>query len=238
MLAIVGAIVVSVKTGDILCLGNVPDHHIPASAIRLENEADLFWAIKGAGTNFSIVVSVTFKTCAAPTYLTRSWIMPLKNDTEAQNTLHDFDTGLARDLHWNSSADVYLFTQDGKLHMSLTRVELASRAHFPDLESVIVNEKYQGSELKIVNGMGLFDTELYMFGMHGGHAGGKTSAFKRCIFLKDIGDTKLASRLIFWPSRIAHHRFVTFTCCTVEVQSMTSHPTRPPLDAETGTSIA
>jgi hypothetical protein len=28
---------------------------------------------------------------------------------------------------------------------------------------------------KAVDGVGLFETEMYMFGMHGGHGGGKTS---------------------------------------------------------------
>lgn len=49
--AIVGAVVVSVNTGQVLCVGRVPSQHRPAGAVRPENEADLLWAMKGAGTN-------------------------------------------------------------------------------------------------------------------------------------------------------------------------------------------
>ena len=34
---------------------------------------------------------------------------------------------------------------------------------------------------KTVDGVGVFETEMYMSGMHGGHGGGKTSSFKRCL---------------------------------------------------------
>ncbi|KAB8300470.1 hypothetical protein EYC80_000640 [Monilinia laxa] len=42
----------------------------------------------------------------------------------------------------------------------------------------------------------LFDTEMYMTGMHGGHASGKTSSFKRCFFLKNITEANIANILI------------------------------------------
>jgi hypothetical protein len=41
--------------------------------------------------------------------------------------------------------------------------------------------------VKTVDGAGLFETGMYMSGMHGGHGAGKTSSFKRCVFLKGIG---------------------------------------------------
>ncbi len=70
--AIVGAVVVSVNSGQVLCVGRVPSPHRPAGVVRSENEPGLLWAMKGAGTNFGIVISVTFKAYAAPTYLTRN----------------------------------------------------------------------------------------------------------------------------------------------------------------------
>jgi hypothetical protein len=45
----------------------------------------------------------------------------------------------------------------------------------------------QEGNVKTVDGVGLFETEMYMSGMHGGHGTGKTSSFKRCVFLKGIG---------------------------------------------------
>jgi hypothetical protein len=49
---------------------------------------------------------------------------------------------------------------------------------------------------KAVDSVGLFDTEMYMSGMHGGHGGGKTSSFKRCLFLKCIGAVNVADILV------------------------------------------
>jgi hypothetical protein len=49
--AIVGAVVVSVDSSQVLYVGCVPSQHRPAGAVRPENESDLLWAIKGAGTN-------------------------------------------------------------------------------------------------------------------------------------------------------------------------------------------
>ncbi|KAI6709223.1 adenine phosphoribosyltransferase [Diplocarpon mali] len=50
-----------------------------------------------------------------------------------------------------------------------------------------------GDSFKTVNSMGLFDAEMYL----GGHGCGKTSSFKRCLFLKDIGAKKIAEVLLW-----------------------------------------
>ena len=107
--AIVGAVVVSVESSQVLCIGRVPSQHELPGAIRPENESDLLWAIKGAGTNFGIVVSVTFKAHAAPTYWTRNWVVPLSDNHEARRKLSDFDKIFARKLPRNCSADAYLY---------------------------------------------------------------------------------------------------------------------------------
>jgi hypothetical protein len=57
----------------------------------LPNETDLLWAIKGAGTNFGIVISITFKAYIAPTYSVRNWVVPLRDNLEARSRLSDFD---------------------------------------------------------------------------------------------------------------------------------------------------
>ena len=51
-------------------------------------------------------------------------------------------------------------------------------------------------DFKAVDGVGLFETEMYVSGMHGGYGGGKTSSFKRCLFLKRIGEANVADRLV------------------------------------------
>lgn len=43
-------------------------------------------------------------------------------------------------------------------------------------------------DITIVNSIGLFETKMYVLGMHSRHSRGKTSSFKRCLFIKDIGD--------------------------------------------------
>ena len=54
----------------------------------------------------------------------------------------------------------------------------------------------QEDNSKIVDGVGLFETEKYMSGMHGGHGRGKTSSFKRCVFLKHIGAVEVTKILV------------------------------------------
>ncbi|ROW08213.1 hypothetical protein VMCG_03082 [Cytospora schulzeri] len=196
--AIVGAILVSVESSQVLCVGHVPSQHRPAGAVRPENESDLLWAIKGAGTNFGIVVSVTFKAYVAPTYLVRNWVVPLSDNLEARLRLSDFDKVVARKLPRNCSADAYLYWDAGQLHLGVTMFEssttsLAFAPHTPTPISAILGPE---KDSKVVDGVGLFETEMYVSGMHGGHGGGKTSSFKRCLFLKDIGSVHIADSLV------------------------------------------
>ncbi|KAF3055773.1 Adenine phosphoribosyltransferase [Daldinia childiae] len=198
--SIIGAVVVSVDSGQVLYVGHVPNQYRPADAVRPENEADLLWTIKGAGTNFGIVISVTFRAHAAPTYLTRDWVFPLKDNLEARRKLSNFNKFVARELPRNISADAYLYWDAGKLHLGVTMFEssttrAALETPTPTLKSI---REILGPEenSKIVDGVGLFETDMYMSGMHGGHGGGKTSSFKRCLFLSDIGAAKIAEILI------------------------------------------
>lgn len=198
--AIVGAVVVSVDTGEILCVGRVPSQHQPPGAVvRPGNEADLLWAMRGAGTNFGIVVSVIFKACAARTYSVRNWVVPLSNVLEAHRTLGEFDK-VARTLPRNCSADAYLYSEDDQLRLGVTEFQSATTplAFSMSMPTPTYMSQIFGKEddCKVVDGVGLFDTEMYMAGMHGGHGGGKTSAFKRCFFLKDIGAAEVSNVLV------------------------------------------
>jgi hypothetical protein len=121
--AIVGAVVVSLKSGKVLCVGHVPSQHQPAGAVIPENEADLLWAMKGAGTNFGIVVSVTFNTYAAPAYLVRNWDFPLADSLEARRKLGEFDEFVAKTMPRNCSADAYLYCDSNQLHLGVTMFE-------------------------------------------------------------------------------------------------------------------
>ena len=193
--AIVGAVVVSVGSSQALCIGHVPSQHQPAGAVIPENETDLLWAMKGAGTNFGIVVSVTFKAYTAPTYSIRNWIVPLSGNFEARLRLSDFDEFVARKLPRNCSADAYLYWDTGQLHLGVTMFESSTTgltSETPTPVAILGPE----DNFKVVDGVGLFETEMYISGMHGGHGGGKTSSFKRCLFLKHIGAVEIADILV------------------------------------------
>ncbi|KAF2451120.1 hypothetical protein P171DRAFT_504013 [Karstenula rhodostoma CBS 690.94] len=192
--AIVGAVMVSVKSGQVFCVGYVPSQHQPTEAVLPEYEHDLLWAMKGAGTNFGIVISVTFKTYPAPTYVVRDWISPLSGINETRSRISDFDRLIAKKLQRNSSVDGYLYRDAGQLRLGMTMIErytteLASAPPTPTMGDSIWGPE---AKVQVVNGVDLFETELYVSTLHGGHGGGKTSSFKRCVFLKDIGEARLS----------------------------------------------
>ncbi|KAH8705063.1 phosphoribosyl transferase domain protein [Talaromyces proteolyticus] len=191
--AIVGAVVVSVDSGQVLYVGCVPSQYRPAGAIRAKNESDLLWALKGAGTNFGIVVSVSFKTYPARTYLTRNWVFSPNNNLEAQLRLSKFDE-IAKKLPLDCSADAYLYWDADQLHLGVTMID--SSATSTPMPEPVSDDLGPENNSKVVDGVGLFETEMYMSGMHGGHGGCKTSSFKRCLFLKDIGKANVAQHLI------------------------------------------
>ncbi|OCK73616.1 hypothetical protein K432DRAFT_430495 [Lepidopterella palustris CBS 459.81] len=194
--AIIGAVVVSVDSSQVFYVGCVPSQHRPAGAVRPKNESDMLWAIKGAGTNFGIVVSVAFRTYAAPTYLTRNWVLPLSDNLDARLRLNDFDNLFARELPRNCSADAYLYWDAGRMQLGVTLFESSttnSTSATPTPGGVIWGSE---GDCKVVDGVELFETEMYVSGMHGGHGSGKTSSFKRCLFLKRIGEANVADRLV------------------------------------------
>ncbi|CAI7604860.1 unnamed protein product [Penicillium glandicola] len=198
--AIVGAVMISVDSGRAFCIGHVPSQHWPAGAVRPENEADLLWAIKGAGTNFGIVISVTFKASAAPIFSIRNWIVPLSDNLEARRRLSDFDNLVASKLPQNCSADAYLYWDIGQLHLGVTMFESSTPGLISETPMSIPTsvETIFGPEdsSQTADGVGLFEAEMYMSRMHGGHANGKTSSFKRCVFLRCIGALNVAEVLV------------------------------------------
>ncbi|KAM3541088.1 hypothetical protein ARSEF1564_006023 [Beauveria bassiana] len=197
--AIVGAVMVSVESGQVLVIGTVPSQHQPNDAVRPENEADLLWALKGAGTNFGVVTSVVFKAYPAMVYSVRQWVSPLSDRQEAQQRLVDIDA-LARELPRQISADAYLYCGSEGLHIAVSMSECAIAGH--DTESFAGTPSAMAAFLgpenssKTVDAIGLYDTEMYISCMHGGHGGGKTSSFKRCIFLDGTGSLAVADLLI------------------------------------------
>ncbi|KAL4885688.1 hypothetical protein BJY04DRAFT_231107 [Aspergillus karnatakaensis] len=198
--AIVGAVIVSVDSGQVFCIGQVPDPYWPPGAMSPENEADFLWALKGAGTNIGIVISVTFKAYTALSYSVRHWTITLNNFVEAHHMLTNFNEVAVKELPQNCSADAYLYWENDRLHLGATMFESGTTMSTtnPTLLATTRLNAILGSKssLKIVDGIGLFDTEIYMTGMHGGHGGSKTSSFKRCLFLRNIGSESIVRILM------------------------------------------
>ncbi|KAK5734698.1 hypothetical protein LTR17_008776 [Elasticomyces elasticus] len=183
--SIVGAVIVS-TLGEIHCIGSVPEQSRPGGAVCPDNEEELLWALKGAGTNFGIVISVVFKAVAAPNYTIRNWVAPLQDFVEARDKFSKLEL-VAQEPQRHCSVDAYMFWDVDKLRLAET-----PSPDYTDLRAFMGQEKRSVR----VDGVGLFDTEMYMSVMHGGHGGGKTSAFKRCIFLKHIGSPGIVDILV------------------------------------------
>ncbi|KAI1061056.1 hypothetical protein LB507_010162 [Fusarium sp. FIESC RH6] len=184
---IVGAVLVSVESAQLLCVGHVPKQHRPRGAIRPEKEDDLLWALRGAGTNFGIIVSVTFKAFPIWSFSVTNWRIEFSGKgSKLQDVLK-----AAKRLGSASSADAYLYYAADQPMLGVTLIESAPPGTRWDREPFNTPERLlptlgHPENTKLVNAVELFDTEMYVSSMHGGHGGGKTSSFKRCVFLKNI----------------------------------------------------
>lgn len=150
------------------------------------------------------MISVTFKAQTAPAFKTKPKISPFDDRIAAQCKLRGF---AAIELPHEISTDAYLYWDDGKLHIGEISFECYparltfERASRPS-KTVPINAAPKldsdsiGSESTLVYNVGLFQSELYMSVMHGGHGGENTYSFKRCVFLKDIGNPIVATALI------------------------------------------
>ncbi|KAK2779881.1 hypothetical protein FQN52_002361 [Onygenales sp. PD_12] len=197
--AIVGAVFISVESSQVVCIGHVPSQHRPVGAVRPKNETDLLWALRGAGTHIGIIISVTFKAFPAPTYLVRNWVVPLGDGQDAQLKISNFEETFAKKLPQNCSADAYLYWETGQMHLGVTMFESStpgcSSQPLTPLPMPVGTFLGPEDSLKIMDSMDVFEAEMYMSGMHGGHGGSKTSSFKRCLFLKSIGAQKVTEML-------------------------------------------
>ncbi|KAL4883397.1 hypothetical protein BJY04DRAFT_206357 [Aspergillus karnatakaensis] len=190
--SIIGAVLISVKTSQVFCIGCVPSQHQPPDSMRPDNEAELLWAIKGAGTAFGIVVSVTFQAEPNPTYLVRNWIAPMDYCTEARIVLdvrlNDFQNMIARKLPCNASADAYLYHEHGRLHLGVTVIECYTKDYVQSDVTLSAERAFLGQNEHrcLTDSVGLFEAGMYMSGMHGEHGGGKSSSFKRCLLVAAV----------------------------------------------------
>ncbi|RBQ70357.1 hypothetical protein FVER53590_26522 [Fusarium verticillioides] len=184
--AIVGAIMVDVISGQVLCVGYVPEQHRPSNAVRHDRDEELLWALKGAGTNFGIVISVTFKSYTAQMFSVCNYGYP--SGQNAEETLKNLSRDVSSRYPYDISSDYYLCCEGGEIRCGMT-------TFLCSLEGVS-SDNSTGSPPKTVDAIELFDKEFYVSKMHQGHGGGKTSAFRRCVFLKDIANADTMKVLI------------------------------------------
>ncbi|KAJ5100909.1 hypothetical protein N7456_006961 [Penicillium angulare] len=195
--AIVGAVIVSVDSGQMLFVGNVPSRYRPAGATRSENEQDLLWAIKGAGSNFGIVVSVVFRGFSAPTYFVKKWILSMEDGKEAISKLDEYANRFTEKLPRSLSAGLYLYQEAEHLYLGVTIIETSINDVRSENSCSDSIEGILGPTVSIetVEGLQIFEIEMYMSTIGGGHKKGKTSSFKRCVFLRKF-HTSAASEIL------------------------------------------
>lgn len=193
--SIVGAVMVTVDAGQAVCVGEVPSQCRPANAVRPDNEAELLWAIRGAGTNFGVVVSLIFKAYQDPVWVVRNWTIPLNSGDEARRRIRDLDAFVARRLPNTASADAYLFSNIGQLTLGVVFFE-TPEAVMTDAKQPL--REYFGTEssASMVHSPDLFDADICLSYLHSGYGSGKTSSFKRCIFIRDIATSNVADLLV------------------------------------------
>ncbi|KAI1929623.1 hypothetical protein LOZ65_001711 [Ophidiomyces ophidiicola] len=219
--AIVGAVVISVKSSQVFCIGHVPTQHWPTGAVRPKNEMDLLWALRGAGTNIGIVVSVAFKAFAAPTYLVRKWIVPSTDSHDAQLMISNFER-VAKKLPQNCSVDAYLYCEAGEMRLGITMFETSTPSYDsrPLQPTPIPPNTFLGPEdsLEYMDGVEVFDAEMYVSEIHGGHGGSKTprsSDYHCCrdwnyayvvtgVWLRDLDGTTIAQDVVQWVYNVVN----------------------------------
>ncbi|KAK2473995.1 hypothetical protein H9L39_13955 [Fusarium oxysporum f. sp. albedinis] len=153
--AIVGAVMVDAISGQVLCIGHIPEHNIDHR--------------------------MPFATNMMRNYL-RNYGQP--NDHNAEETLANASRDVSSQYPHGISSDC----EGGQMRCGMT-------TFLCSLEGVS-HDSSKGLLLETVDAIELFDKEMYISKMHGGHGGGKTSAFKRCVFLKDMANTGAIKVLI------------------------------------------
>ncbi|KAI5927240.1 hypothetical protein F4810DRAFT_722424 [Camillea tinctor] len=199
--AIVGVVMVQPSCGSIIYHGQVPREYRPPRFERSEDK-DLLWAIKGGGTNFGIVISVTFKAYPALNYYVRNWIIPADGFLgQEHKLLKNFDELVAKELPRNCSSDAYLHWINGKLHLGVAMYGCSTAGIFSKIPTHTLISTIFGPECQLrferthMNGIDLLETEKSMPIMPSLQKHETTSSFKRCLFLKDIGKEDVATAL-------------------------------------------
>ncbi|KAL4781045.1 hypothetical protein BJX76DRAFT_360274 [Aspergillus varians] len=94
------------------------------------------------------------------------------------------------------SADAYLYWDSGELQLGITVFEYLIAEVSLSMPGSLIDSLGPAASIQTVDWVGLFDCEMYISRIHGGHGSGKTLSFKRCVFLKNIGKKNIADILV------------------------------------------
>ncbi|KAI0159606.1 hypothetical protein GGR57DRAFT_458088, partial [Xylariaceae sp. FL1272] len=198
---IVGAVVVSVANGDVLYVGNVPHGYRPPNATRPDFDDQLLWALRGAGTNFAIVVGIVFRTHPASACRNWGWADTTTHADSVNSMLCHVDANVSSMLHQACTVDTYINTSADlyDLRINVSKAFAPSDAEDP-LQGSIANIKgqlpgYMVSPTDPLNDSSLFDRDMAVTRRTYGHRSGFTSSFRRCVFLSNIRSEKVANVL-------------------------------------------
>ncbi|OAL46964.1 hypothetical protein IQ07DRAFT_145620 [Pyrenochaeta sp. DS3sAY3a] len=192
--AIVGAVIVSLESRQVHYVGIVPVQYRPEGATPAPNEAELLWAIKGAGTSMGVVLSVTFKTFKARPFSVHNQTLQLIDPTKALAEIEAF-AKFAERLNRKTFADIYFQSNGDRLQLGFSLVAVQNSPEEMTALPFLRKNQTENEERFHVDGVGLFDTELYITMLPKGRDG-KTSSFKGCVFLKGIGRTEVTRCLL------------------------------------------
>ncbi|KAJ5627334.1 hypothetical protein N7528_004761 [Penicillium herquei] len=232
--SIIGILMVSVQSGEVFHLGHVPEGYRPPFSIRPENHGDLFWAMKGAGTSFGIVLSVIFRACPAPKYRARRWFVTIEEPrveeevNELAGRFREFLTQARSKWH---SEDAYISSSYDHARIDVTRFEITdSGTSFRPLTHgqmpAYVAHGAIESEIEILDGFELFEYEKHMAEEQESQAPGKISAFKRCVFLSKQKALHFAEYLVdAFRTRGTDLSYIHILHCGGEVCSIPSGDT-------------
>ncbi|KAJ5703552.1 hypothetical protein N7493_011477 [Penicillium malachiteum] len=232
--SIIGILMVSVQSGEVFHLGHVPEGYRPKFSIRPETHDDLFWAMKGAGTSFGIVLSVIFRACPAPKYRVQRWFIMIEEpqeEAEITELAGKFRAFLAQARSKWHSEDVYISSSYDRAKIAVTRFEITDsgtsfRPPTPGNMPAYMVPGAIESDHEILDGVQLFEFDKHMAEEQETQAPGKISAFKRCVFLSKQKTLQFAGYLIdAYRNRGTDLSYIHILHCGGEVCSIPSGDT-------------
>eukprot|EP00122_Pirum_gemmata_P006314 Pgem_evm2s5769 len=183
--SIIGASYVDLYSGNLKSVGVGTDGERDVGI-----EEEMLWAIRGAGTNFAVIISLVLQAVVAPIYTLRNTTFFLNEELEIlsrySNIIQTLDKSCSADgyLYWGNKNDV---------HFTVSTFDTCTDGNISLLFMKQLCEKLKpdcsNNQFKVANEE-LFDRELYMLSylnprrIEEKYENTKSNSFKRCLFLR------------------------------------------------------